>query len=143
MNKKGNMVAGFFLLVLAVILIAYTTLPMLKQTTTSQPYTETLVKTSENGTAETETLTKDDLETGSVTITGLTVNSNYTVNYTAATIRFTANTTNNSYTAYYNYYAPGYLEDSGDRSLMAVGVLACIIGLLVVVFEITGVTGKR
>ena len=132
------------MVVLGVILIAYLTIPMIKNTTQAQPYRDTLVKINASGVGgpENTTLTKTDLVTNGLTISGLTLGANYSVDYTNAVVTLAVNTTNGTYTAGYTYYEPGYLTTAGERSLMAVGVVACIVGLLVFLFNLFGVTGK-
>lgn len=129
------------MIVLGVVLVAYLLIPMIKNTTDSQIDQDTLIKV--NATAwENFTLEKTPMESASLTITGLVVTANYTIDYTTALVTINNATANASYTATYYYYEPGYLENAGERSLMAIGIIACMIGLLMFLFNLFGVTGK-
>lgn len=132
------------MIVLGVVLVAYLLIPMIKNTTDAQAYRDSLTKVNASGvgTSENFTLTQTEMETGSLAITNLTLGPNYSIDYTTAIVTLESNTTNWTYTASYNYYEPGYLQTAGERSLMAVGVVAVIVGLLVMLFQMFGVTGK-
>ncbi len=132
------------MVVLGVVLVSYLLIPMIKNTTDAQAYRETLTKVNASGvgTSENFTLTRTEMETGSLAINNLTLGANYSINYSNAVVTLEINTTNWTYTASYNYYEPGYLETAGERSLMAVAVIVVIVGLLMMLFDMFGLSGK-
>lgn len=137
MNKKGNeYVVSIIILTLAVILVSTLLIPQVKNSVQSQSDSDTLSYTLNDTVNSSYTLQYTNLEAGSVSIAGLTENTNYTLNTNTAVITILANkTATGSYIASYKYYSSGYLTNSGDRSLFAVVVLGAIIGLVYMIFS--------
>lgn len=138
MDKKG--MTGMVMLVvgalLAVILIANVLAPVVDQSRSSQATSESLSRTLATG-AETETLSKATsytLETATLTIAGLTTPANYTVDYSTGVVTWNV-TANGTYTASYNYYEASYLDNSRDRTLIGLVILASLLGLVYVIFR--------
>lgn len=142
MQKKANVfVGGFITIVLGVVLLAYVLFPSVRLSTQTSPFNEVITKTGNASVIENITLTHYPIDSASLTITDLTEGSNYTI-LNADTGLIELNNTENAttYTANYGYYNAGYLESSMDRGLMAIVILAGIIGLVYVIFKMFGTT---
>ena len=143
MNKKANVfVTGFITLVLAIVLLAYVLFPSVRMSTQTSRNSETITKTAGNETiSQNITLEHYPIDTSDFAISDLTEGVNYTI-LDANTGLIELNNTNNAttYTATYGYYEAGYLETATDRGLMAVVILAGIIGLVYIAFKIFGTT---
>jgi hypothetical protein len=103
-------------------------MPIVNSSTGTPTYTEDL--TVGSGENQTDTLTQNDLLSGSLSISGLTVTNNYTVSYTTGVVTFVNGTTAGTYSAEYDYYTATYLDNASERTLMRVVILAFIVGLL-------------
>ena len=133
------MIVLIITLTLAVILVASFSLPMVKEKTNTVAYSETLTKINASN-EENKTLTYTDIVSSSLSIAGLTITSNYTIDYDTGIVTFVAGSSlNGTYTASYNYYPSGYLTNSNERNLFGIIGLALIIGLLAWVFMSFGI----
>lgn len=139
MNKKGQIVMALLVGVLAVILIAYLLIPMVKQSTDEQITSESLVKSGNYTIGQNITLSDIPLDNSTLRIEGLSTGSNYTLLSADTGVIYFTNAENNTYTAYYSYYHTSYLDGAGERSLFAVVIIAGIIGLLYYLFKATGI----
>jgi hypothetical protein len=128
----NNFVVTIIAVTVAVIIGSAVLIPMVKQTTSDVTYNENLVCGS--GENQTDTLTMDNLVSGSLTITGLTLTTNYTVNYTSGLVSFVNGTTPDTYPSEYSYYSATYIDNVSERALMGVIVLAFIIGIVAWLF---------
>ena len=132
MNKKamagliGTIITG----VLAILLIVNLAAPQIKSTTTPSTAAESVVR-DDAPNFENVSLTYDNLT--SITITGLDA-SNFTTNLSTGVVTFSNTTINASYNSTYSYYADNYIDDSGNRSMMAVILLVLIVGLVAWLF---------
>lgn len=136
MNKKGEgLVETFIAITVVVLLIATFAIPVIKQSTDSNPATESYTKTLTNAN-ETLNLSNTPVVENSLSISGLTVTANYTVDYTLGRVVFLADATTNAsaYNLTYEYTLDQYLDNSMERALMAIVILALIIGLIVWIF---------
>jgi hypothetical protein len=139
-NRKGavGMVAATITVTLLAILVASLLIPQVQNTTKSQSYTENLVKVNASANEE-FTLDKASdgltLETATLSVSGLALTTNYTVNYDTGVVTINNVTAAGTYPATYKYYTSTYLDNSAERTLMAIVVLAGIIGLVVLVFR--------
>jgi hypothetical protein len=115
-------------LTVAVIIGSAVLIPAVKQTTSDVTYSQDLICSS--GENQTDTLTMDNLVSGSLSITGLTLTNNYTINYTSGVVSFVNGTTPGTYASEYSYYSANYIDNANERTLMGVIVLAFIIGLV-------------
>lgn len=143
MDKKANsLITGLILLVVAIMLVGAFTIPQIKTAVNSQSYSDSIVYQPRNATNNVSfTLTKTtSLQTGSLVITGLVLNTNYTIDYTTGIVKILANTTNNAtYTASYNYYESNYINtNSTDRALYGFLAVLFIIGLIYATIKIFG-----
>lgn len=141
MNKKGvvGLVAAIIGAVIALVLLANFFIPQVKQVTQGTYATESLIHNNAPS-AQNRVLSKTtagyELESGSLSIAGLTYGANYTVNYNNGTVRFNATKCRNgTYVATYNYYESGYVETGSERVLLAFIVLVGILGAAVLVFR--------
>lgn len=142
-NKKGSLVMTFIIAVLAVVLIAYLLIPMVKQSTDTQIISENLIKSGNYTIGQNITLTYVPLDNSTLRIDGLSTGSNYTLLSEDTGIIYFTNTANDTYTAYYSYYHTSYMDASGERALFAVVILAGVIGLLYWIFRSTGIIGNE
>jgi len=139
-SKKGNAyVIGLITVTIMVIFLANILFPQVRNTTQSQNYQESFTYDPRNDTANVSfSLDKTNLDV--LTISGLTEDTNFTVDYDAGTVTILANTTANAtYTASYTYFEANYLDNATERTLMAIVILAGIIGALYYIFTIFGV----
>lgn len=137
MNKKGlGYIAPIIMITISILLSAYLLIPQVKDVTDTKSAVQILQDT--NATInQTFTLDNTPMVDDSLTITGLTVNTNYTIDYDTATVILLANySAINNYTASYEYTSASYLDSASDRALFAVIVLAVIVGLIYGVFSI-------
>jgi len=134
MNKKANaMVMTFIVAVLAVMLLAYLLFPQVKQTVYGTSNTEELVVAYPIGTSQNLTLAHYPLMTGTLSVENLTLNpsGNYTIlNEATGLVNFN-NSANATYTATYYYQQTSFLSSSTERALMALVVIAGLVGLIV------------
>lgn len=144
MNKKGQAVAvgSIITMVIAVILVANLALPQTRSLNNLQTDSDTLEHETNNTANDTYTLAKAGeglvLTSGSLTLAGLTVSDNYTVNYDTGLVTIKNETAADNYTATYTYQAANYLTSSSDRALWAVVGLAIVLGLLYAGFYLFG-----
>lgn len=132
MNRKGNMaiIGSVLFLLIAIIVIVNVAIPQVKETTNAQSYTESLVYNDQPNN-QNVTLTYTDMVSGSLSITGLTVNTNYTIDYDTGNVEFTgSNTLNGTYTASYEYYSSTYLSTASHRALMGLVIIVILFGLV-------------
>ena len=132
MNKKGNMgmISSILILLIALAIITTFAIPIIKNNTESQSYTESLIKINASN-EENKTLTYTDMETGSFSISGLTATNNYTIDYTTGVVTFVAGSSlNDTYTASYNYYEDTYQTSAGNRAVFGLLILVLIFGLV-------------
>ena len=140
--KKGQI--GFYITVVVGLLIAialFTGLafPQVRTMTTAQDTTDSLTAHVLGAGDTVTTLSNLDLVTDGVSIAGLTLTTHYSVDYDAAQVTVLNATANGTFTAAYSYYAPGYIESTGARTMAAVVILLLIIGLAVGAFKMFGV----
>lgn len=138
MNNKGQAYAAAFIsATLGVLLLTSVFIPIVKTSTDAVTGSDTLVYTFNDTVNASFTLSQDDLT--SITISGLTLSTNYTQSLSAGTVTILANTTaTDNYTAAWVYHPSTYLEDSSHRALAAVLVIAGIIGILYAMFVMFG-----
>lgn len=139
MHRKG--MTGTVMLVigalLAIILVANVLAPVVDQSRAAQSTTESLARTTAPN-FENDTLSKAasyTLETGGLTITGLTLTTNYTVDYTTGVVTFNNVTANGTYSATYGYYEASYLTNATHRTVMGLTILACLLGIVALIFK--------
>jgi len=136
MNKKGNLVTMLITTIILVLLISSFLIPYVKRATSAQDYGERLIR-DEAPNEENVTLSKAadglELKSNSLTISGLTAGTNYSVNYTSGVVTFKNVTVNGTYPASYSYYEAEYLTNRTERVMFAVISLAVLIGTLYVV----------
>lgn len=139
MNKKGQIsIAGIIILVLSIILVANLLIPQVKNTTDLSDGRQTITYNTAP-IQKNYTLTNTPVTSGSVALTGLTQNINFSVlNYDTGLINVNA-TNNVTSTATYTYAGTSYLTSTGDRAVMAVVTLGALIGVLYFVFTTFGV----
>lgn len=130
--KKGNfaLVGIFITAVLAVVLLANLLIPTVKSTYYAYPYQESYSRTN-NSLNQTATLTQTNVASvtsvGNSTLT-LTSGSNYTV--TSNTVKFLDNKAPvSTYTIAYTAYSTSTNLTSTETVLMALVILAGVIGL--------------
>jgi predicted PurR-regulated permease PerM len=139
-NKKGAaLIMLFIVAVLAVVLLSYALIPQVKNSVQTQPATYDFTKVGNSSVAQAITLDYFPVDSSTFTVNESLVNaSNYTVNTTTGVVNFT-NTANGtgskSYLIEYDYYTASYLSNAGERALMAVVILAGIIGLIYWLFR--------
>ena len=131
--KKGQ-IAGIVTvivgLVLAIVIFTSLAFPQIRTLYQAQTNTEDIVHTALSNT--TITLSELDLVSGGLTIAGLTVSDNYSVDYDTAVVVINDSTVSDTYTATYSYYASGYVAgQTGARALAGVLILLLIVGLAV------------
>jgi O-antigen ligase len=132
MNKKAEgFVALFIGITIIVLLVAYFAIPIVRQSTApvsgADTYTKTL--TSAN---ETFTLTNTPVVDNTLVVSGLVADTNYTVDYDTATVTFLADVSTNAsaYTLNYDYTLSQYLDNTMERGLFALVILALIVGVI-------------
>lgn len=135
LNKKGQMVSGIIMAVLAVIIVAYLAIPQIQE---SGSFSSSESITKVNATAnETFNLTHFPLLT--VSIAGLTEGTNFSiVNADAGRIMLFNNTLNTTYTASYTYEGSRYIDSATDRTLFFVLITIFLVGLLYKIAEVFG-----
>jgi len=140
METKGQ--SGYVIivvgLVFAIVLFTALAFPQIRTMTAAQTTNEVLA-THTKGTNQSVTLTNTDMVNGGLSISGLTVTANYTINYTSAVLTINDTTLNGTYTATYSYLAAGYITNTGTRSFAAVLVLFLIVGLTAGALKMFGV----
>lgn len=138
MNKTAQQFGTILIsATLGVILLVSAFIPMVKSATDTVTSSDSLVYTFNDTVNASFTLTYDDL--ASLSIAGLTLNTNYTQDFDAGTVTILANTTaTDNYTAAYAYKPASYLDDPGNRTLAAVLVIAGIIGLFYAMMAMFG-----
>jgi len=135
----------FIVAILSVVLIAYLLIPMVKQSTDTQVSSYEFTKSTNYSVAGTITLPNVPLDNSTLRIehsnasASLSTGRNYTLLSTDTGQVSLTNTNVGTYTAYYSYYHTSYLDTAGQRSLMAVVIIAGIIGLMYWLFKSTGV----
>ena len=140
MNRKG--MSGVVMLVigalLAIILIANVLVPVVNQSRNLQTASENLVR-NDAPNAQNVTLEQADnnlvLDSGSLSITGLTLTANYTVDYDTGIVTFNSTTDNGTYASTYDYQAAGYLTNSTHRVVIGLTILASLLGIVVLIFK--------
>jgi len=138
--KKGQV--GVYITVIVGLVIAITLLvnlafPQMRTIYQSQTITEDLTA-HVLGVNTSTTLANTDLVLASVSVAGLTLSDNYTVDYTTAVITVNDTTANGTYTASYSFYGAGYIDSSGTRALAGVVILFLIVGLVAGAFKMFG-----
>lgn len=137
MNKKANMISSIIILVIAIIIITSVAIPIISLSTRPQSASESM----EVGTGvenATYTLLNDYPVSGSVSISGLTVTSNYTVDYDTGIVTFVNNTMIDNYTGAYSFTSSSYVTDSVGRSMLGVVIVALLVGLVVMALSMIG-----
>ena len=132
LNKKGSfaIIGGVLVFLIAMIIIVSVAIPTVKTSTDVTSTTQSLIQNVEPNELNT-TLTYSDLETGSLSIAGLTLTNNYTIDYTTGVVTFVAGSSiNGTYTASYNYYADSYLDSTSNRMAFGLVSLVLIFGLV-------------
>jgi len=138
--KKGQVGATVTVvvgLIIAIVILVNLAFPQVRTLYQAQTATQVLT-VHVLGTNTTTTLSNTDLVASGLTVAGLTLTSNYTVDYDAATVKVLDTTANGTYTAAYSYYATGYIDSSGTRAMAAVIILALIVGLAVGALKMFG-----
>lgn len=131
------MIGGIISLILAVILVASFSLPVVRTGDTLTTTSESLVYAN---TSNNQTFTLANTPTSaSLSIVGLTLTDNYTVDYTAGTVKVLDGTVVATYSSTYSYEGSTYLTNTTERTLWSIMGLAFIIGLLMFVFVTFGV----
>lgn len=139
MKSKGQvgMIGGIIAMVLGIIILVNIAFPQIRTMTNAQPGTDTaLTEHFKNVTATTTTLANSDIST--LSIAGLTVTANYTVNTATGVVTILNGTASGNYTAAYTYFAAGYIESTGTRAFAAVMILLIIVGLTMFIFSFFG-----
>lgn len=140
-NKKGQvgMYVGVIIsFVLAIVILTAIAFPQWRTTTTAQTTTDTLTAHVKGAANTTTTLTETDLVSGGLSIAGLTLGLNYTVDYDTAVVTINDTTNNGTYTASYSFYDDGYIQNTGTRAFAGVVILLIIVGLAGGLFKMFG-----
>lgn len=138
--KKGNVGVYATIIisfVLAAVILTGIAFPQWRTTTTPQTASDVVAHVQGAGNSEVS-LTETDLVSGGLSISGLAVTTNYTVDYENATVTVLNATTNGTYYAVYSFYEDGYIESSSSRSLAGVVILLIIVGLAAGLFRMFG-----
>jgi len=142
MEKKGQ-IAGMVViivgLVFAIMILSTLAFPQVRTMTTAQTVSEEFASAHVLGTETNVTLANTDMVSGGLSISGLTLTDNYTINYNTALVTINDTTNNGTYTAAYSYYGAGYIESTGTRALAALVILLIIVGLFAGSLKMFGV----
>lgn len=129
MNKKGQMINNIIMLSIAVVLVAYLSIPQIQESTQTKASTQTL--TYDTAPINNNyTLTNTPIVSGSISLTGLTEGRNYTILDSANGIININATQNITSTASYNYEGDRYIDSVSDRVLYGVLITIFIVGLI-------------
>ncbi|MCP4648876.1 MAG: hypothetical protein GY853_02175 [PVC group bacterium] len=134
-GKKGMVgyVGAIITFTIAALLLANLLIPQTTNFDTLSTTSENVVKVADLSN-ETFTLTEDEVSL--LTIAGLTLTTNYTVdNADTGVITLNDDTGNGTYAVSYSYEPEGYSDDAGTRALGGLIALAGIVGLLYFVFR--------
>lgn len=133
-NKKGQLqiVALIIGIIAAAIVVGNVLFDQVDNFTEAQTDSDVIVHTINSTTVHQLEKAGDGLtiETGSVSIPGLTAGTNYTVSYSAGNVTINDTTATGNYTATYDYFEATYVSDSSNRTLMNLVILFAIIGLV-------------
>ena len=135
MGNKGQI--GYVGLIISftigALLLANLFIPQTSNFDTLSTTTDSLVKVNASQN-ESFTLTQDEISL--LTIAGLTLTTNYTIdNAETGIITLNDHTGNDTYIASYSYEPDGYVDDVSTRMLGGLLALAGIVGLLYFVFK--------
>ena len=133
MNKKAQigLISSIIMLTIGVVFVAYLFIPQVQESTNTKDASDTLIHTANDTTNKTFTLENTPVVSGSLSISGLTLSTNYTVDYDTAVVTLLANySATNNYTAIYEYTGSRYIDSTTDRALMGVLITVAIAGLL-------------
>ena len=148
MNKNGVLggIAGFVIIALvATIIISVLLIPLVRDSTNTFPYSDTLTK---DDTVVTFTLSQTDLISGTVVVyqngSAITISDNYSISYgtgfgDATTVTLNGTVAQQDYTATYDYKKAGYIEDSSQRNMYGLIGLAVVLGFMLYVFDGFGI----
>lgn len=129
MNKKGQMISNIIMLSIAVVLVAYLSIPQIQESTLTKDGSQTLTYNTAP-TSKNFTLTSTPVTSGSIALTGLVEGTNYSI-LDSANGLINVNATNNvTSTATYDYEGSRYLSSTSDRALYGVLITIFIVGLL-------------
>jgi len=134
-NNKGVMgyVAIIITFTIGALLLANLFIPQTTSFDTLSTTTDTLVISAA---PENKSFTLSQDEISLLTIAGLTLTSNYTIDDTeAGTVTIKDTVVNGSYIASYSYEPDGYSDDTSTRAIGGILALAGIVGLLYFVFR--------
>jgi len=143
MAKKGQVftISAIITLTLIALLVANVFIPTAKEPSTLQSDVDVVSHTYGGGdTVHTLEKAVDGLVIvdGSVSIPGLTLSSNYTVNYSSGVVAILNATASGNYSVSYQYEPANYLSSASDRSVWGVVTLAALIGVAYLAFRIFG-----
>jgi len=140
MNKKGNIaiIGGVILLILTIITITAVVVPIVKTTNTAQTTSEDIIYVNQS-LNQTQILTNTDMESASLSITGLVLNTNYTIDYDTANLTFLDGTNADTYSVVYSYYDANYQTSATSRTLFGLLIVVLIFGLVYVGAKTFGV----
>ena len=129
--------------VLLVVLLVNVLVPIVKTATQATTVMEAITHSAAIEANEDVTLgVTSNLVSGSLTITGMTLATNYTVDYSTGVVTFLGNaSTNGTYDAEYQYLEASYVDNRTERSLLALLVLIGIVGAVLFVLRAFGVIG--
>lgn len=135
-DKKGQVSASIvgvvITAVLAVVLVANLAIPVVKDSLNLET-NEKVLTASGNNTVELE---YGNIET--ITIDGLTEDTNYVVDYEDGLVNFT-DASDGDYNSTYDYKPANYIEKDSHRALWSVASLAFIIGVLLLILRGFGI----
>ena len=138
MDKKAEFsIPAILMISIGAILVAYLFIPQVQQSTNTFDGSDSLVKAVYNAN-ETFSLSNTPLVASSLSISGLTLTTNYTVDYNAGTVRINDVTKNKTYTAVYEYVSSRYIDSASDRVLYGVLITLAIVGLLYMIARLFG-----
>ena len=139
MNKKGQLtVASIITVSLGLIILAYLFIPQIQQSTVSQSSTPQTLNYNTAPNKANFTLTNVPIDSGTLSLTGLTLGVNYSI-LSSTTGLININATNNiTSTANYKYYTSRYLDSASDRTLYAVLITVAIAGAIYMIARMFG-----
>lgn len=133
-KKAQTMIVSIISLVIIIIVVVFIAIPLIIPSVKDLSANEIMeVNSLEN---ETYTLLQDNPLSGSLTITGLTLTNNYTINYSSKIVSFVNGTTLDNYTGNYDYRADSFINNTTNRTLLNTVIIALIIGLVVMSFSL-------
>lgn len=139
-NKKGNAyVIGIIVAFLAVVLFTAIVPGQVNLMRSLQADTDSIAHTGAGGPTHTShTLEYASFDPQALSIAGLTLTNNYTVDYNTGIVTILNTTANATYTASYSYEASNYLDSAGEIALAGIIMLAFIIGIFYLVLKVSG-----